>query len=74
MYLSGEQYAGIIVPRMADIMVELNKNPNTPSWLKVNFKGFILNNPCTMGDECDSHFEFTSYTMKYLRNHYFISN
>jgi len=32
LYLSGEQYAGIIIPRMAELMVQFNKNPNTPAW------------------------------------------
>jgi len=50
LYLSGEQYAGITIPRMAELMVRMNKNPSTPAWEKVKLKGFILNNPCTLGD------------------------
>jgi len=74
MYLTGEQYAGIIIPRMADLIVQLNQNPNVPRWEHINLIGFLLNNPCTLGDECDSHFQFSTYTMRFLRNHYFITN
>ena len=45
-----------------------------PIWTRINLKGFLLENPCTLWDECDSHFEYTKYTMEYLKNHYFISN
>lgn len=51
MYLTGQQYAGQIVPRIAEIIIEMNRNPNVPAWLKIkNFGGFLLNNPCTEGD------------------------
>lgn len=55
MYLSGESYAGVIVPKVAEIITELNKEPLTNSWLKIKLGGFILNNPCTLGDECESN-------------------
>ena len=51
MYLSGEQYAGVIVPRIAQIIVDYNKDPLTPSSMKIKLGGFILNNPITLHDE-----------------------
>ena len=73
MYLAGTQYAGIIIPRLALNIIDHNRNPQTSAWLRINLNGIYLQNPCTLGDECDSHFQFTSYTVKYLKNHYFLS-
>lgn len=41
---------------MALYISELNNNPDTPTWEKIQLKGFMVENPCTLGDECDSHF------------------
>lgn len=50
LYLTGEQYAGITVPYMAKIIVEKNNDRETPVWQKIKLRGFMLENPCTMGD------------------------
>lgn len=50
LYLSGEQYAGITVPRVAKMIIEKNNDRFTPMWNKLNLKGFLLENPCTLGD------------------------
>lgn len=55
-YLTGAEYAGVTIPYMALYISELNNNPDTPTWEKIQLKGFLLENPCTLGDECDSHF------------------
>ena len=50
LYLSGEQYAGITVPRVAKMIIEKNNDRFTPMWNKLNLKGFLLENACTLGD------------------------
>jgi len=74
MYLSGEQYAGIIAPRIAEIIIELNRDSLTPAWLKIKLGGLLLNNPCTEGDECVTNKDFSKFTIDYLKSHYFISD
>ena len=75
LYLAGNQYAGIIAPKLLRSIYEHNQSPETPSWAKLNsLKGMILFNPCTMADECESHFVFNSYTVDFLHKHFFISD
>jgi hypothetical protein len=50
MYLSGFGYAGIIAPKLALHIIENNRNPDTPAWLKININGLILFNPCTLAE------------------------
>ena len=73
MYLTGEQYAGITIPKLAEAIVEWNSLPDTPAWEKINLKGIFLENPCILGNECDAQFDFSHYQMSYLERHYFIS-
>ena len=73
MYLSGFGYAGIIAPKLALNIIEHNSDPSTPNWLKLNISGLILFNPCTLAEQCDSHFEFNQFTVRALRNNFFIS-
>ena len=47
MYLSGFGYAGIIAPKLALDIVQHNRNPDTPAWLKMNLNGLLMFNPCT---------------------------
>lgn len=49
-YLTGEQYAGITIPQIALLITEINNDPTIPIWQKLKFKGFLLENPCTLGD------------------------
>lgn len=42
LYLTGEQYAGMTIPRVAKIIIEKNNNRFTPLWNKINLKGFLL--------------------------------
>jgi carboxypeptidase C (cathepsin A) len=72
MYLSGFGYAGIIAPKLALNIIERNRNPDTPAWIRVNISGLLLFNPCTLPEECDSTFEFNQFTVKALRNNFFI--
>lgn len=67
------QYAGVTIPRVAKQIVDYNLNPNTPAWVKIKLGGLFLMNPCTFGDECDTHFQFNKYTIKALRDFYFLS-
>ena len=48
MYLSGFGYAGIIAPKLALRIVENNKDPETPDWIKIKLAGMLMFNPCTM--------------------------
>lgn len=50
MYLSGFGYAGIIAPKLAVNIIEHNKKPETPTWLRFNLAGLLLFNPCTYGE------------------------
>lgn len=59
---------------MALYITEKNRDPSTPAWGKIRLRGFLLENPCTLEDECDKHFEFTQYQMTYLYRHYFLSH
>lgn len=47
MYLSGFGYAGIIAPKLALYLIQLNKNPDTAAWAKMNINGLLMFNPCT---------------------------
>lgn len=73
MYIAGFGHAGIVAPKLALNIIEQNRDESTPAWLKLNLSGIILFNPCTLAQECDSHFEFNQFTVKALRNTYFIS-
>ncbi len=73
MYLSGFGYAGITVPKLALNIIDHNRDPDTAEWLKLNLNGVLLFNPCTYAEECDSHFEFNRFTVKALRNNFFIN-
>lgn len=75
LYLAGNHYAGIIAPKLLRNIYEHNQDPTKAAWTKLkNIKGMILFNPCTMHDECESHFPFNSYTVDYLHKHFFISD
>lgn len=74
MYLTGYGYAGITVPKLARNIFEHNRNPLTPAWLRMNISGILLFNPCTLGEECDNYNYFNSFTVKALRNTFFISS
>jgi hypothetical protein len=73
LYLSGYGYAGIIAPKLALNILKHNQDPDTVAWIKMNLAGMILFNPCTLAEECDNHFEFNSFTVRALRDNYFIS-
>lgn len=73
MYLTGYGYAGIIIPKLALNIYDHNRNSSTPAWIKININGILLFNPCTLAEECDSHYEFNSFTVKALRDHFFVS-
>lgn len=73
MYLTGYGYAGIIIPKMALNIYQRNRDPQTPAWLRINLSGILLFNPCTLAEECDSHYEFNAFTVRALRNHFFVS-
>ncbi len=42
LYLTGEQYAGMTVPRLAKMIVEKNNDRFTPVWSRLKLKGFLL--------------------------------
>jgi carboxypeptidase C (cathepsin A) len=73
MYISGFGYAGVIAPRLALEIIEHNLHPDTPAWLRMNLTGLLLFNPCTLAEECDSTFPFNQFTVRTLRNNFFIS-
>ena len=73
MYLTGEQYAGVILPFLAKEIVEMNARSSTPASLKIPLKGLLLENPCTLPEECERDFGFSKFSMRFLRNHYFIT-
>jgi len=50
MYLSGMGYAGILAPKLALYIINHNRNPETPAWLRMNINGLLLMNPCTYGE------------------------
>jgi carboxypeptidase C (cathepsin A) len=50
LYLSGQQYAGITIPKMAKRIIEINNDRYIPVIQKIKLKGFLLENPCTMRD------------------------
>lgn len=72
MYLSGFGYAGITAPKLALNIIDHNRDPDTPAWSRLNLNGMLLFNPCTLAEECDSHFEFNRITVKALRNFFFV--
>ena len=72
-YLAGEQYAGVILPYLAREIVEMNNKGSTPLSQKIPLAGLLLENPCTLAEECERDFGFSRYSMKFLRNHYFIT-
>jgi carboxypeptidase C (cathepsin A) len=73
LYLTGDSYAGITIPLLAKLMVEKYKDRTNPILSRIRLRGFLLENPCTMGDECEKDSMYSHYTMEYLKNHYFIS-
>ena len=73
LHLTGNHYAGVIIPHLAKEIIEHNASPTTPTWQKIKLKGILLDGPCTLPEECDSHFECSPGTVEYLKNHYFIS-
>lgn len=50
LYLTGESYAGIYVPYLANYIMTQNKLPSTE--FKMNLKGIMINNACTDPREC----------------------
>ena len=44
-YLTGESYAGIYIPWLANEIIKKNKLPSTET--KIKLKGFMINNACT---------------------------
>jgi hypothetical protein len=49
-YISGESYAGIYVPYLANEILEKNKLPSSET--KINLKGILVGNACTDPREC----------------------
>ena len=73
MYLSGVGYAGIIVPKLSLNIIEHNRDPDVPDWDKLNLNGILLFHPCTHSEECDAKVNhFSRFTMRALRNHFFL--
>jgi len=50
LYLTGESYAGIYVPYLANEILKRNKLPNRE--MTINLKGIMINNACTDPREC----------------------
>ena len=50
LYLTGEQYAGMTIPILAEMIVRHNADKYIPIWTRINLKGFLLENPCTLRD------------------------
>ncbi len=73
-HLTGEQYAGIIVPKLAVAILEAQKAEDVPAWEKINLSGIFLNNPCTLNEECDEHEKYSEFEVEFLHSRYFISD
>lgn len=50
MYLAGFGYAGITAPKLILNIIQHNRDPNTPAWIRINVNGLLLFNPCTFAD------------------------
>ncbi|KAK9748557.1 hypothetical protein RND81_02G066500 [Saponaria officinalis] len=48
LYIAGDSYAGMIVPRIVQQILNGNKNALLP---KMNLKGYVLGNPTTIGNK-----------------------
>ncbi|KAK9748555.1 hypothetical protein RND81_02G066400 [Saponaria officinalis] len=56
LYVGGDSYAGMIVPRVVQEIVNGNENAHVP---KMNLKGYALGNPSTVGTKvANSHVEY----------------
>lgn len=77
-FISGESYAGIYVPYLANEIINRNKLPSTET--KINLVGILVGNACTDPREC---YEPTSqgpndpdsmsiYQYQFLNNHGYI--
>lgn len=51
LYMTGESYAGIYVPYLANEIVKYNKLPSSKDSI-INLKGIMVGNACTDPDEC----------------------
>lgn len=50
-YMSGESYAGIYVPYLANEIIKYNKLPSSRATV-INLKGIMVGNACTDPAEC----------------------
>ena len=76
-YISGESYAGIYVPYLANEIINRNKLPTTET--KINLKGILVGNACTDPRECyepssQGQDSMSIYQYQYLNNHAYITD
>lgn len=70
LYYTGEGYAGVVIPWLANRTLEWNISPYTPPYERIRLRGLFLGNPCTHPSEC--YFPGNSrHTYGFLTNHYY---
>jgi carboxypeptidase C (cathepsin A) len=72
-YITGESYAGIYIPYLANKILSMNKLPET--MIKMNLKGIMINNACTDSRECfepgnDVNLGIYQYENLYIHGYY----
>lgn len=74
-YITGESYAGIYVPFLAQEILRRNRLPTRD--LTINLKGIMIGNACTDPRECyepDKYQSMSLYQYEFLHNHGYITD
>lgn len=69
-YITGESYAGIYIPYLANYIIKANRLPSTET--KIKLTGIMINNACTDPRECyepGNDVNLSIYQYENLYNH-----
>ena len=68
-FISGESYGGVYIPYLATKILE------NAGEIRINLKGFLIGNGCTIGEECTDEgslaFGYSWFQMKQFNDHAF---
>lgn len=74
LYITGESYAGVYIPTLANKIIDYNANPTSDKVSKINLKGLAIGNGCTDTSECtEEGHAYPVHKFDYLAGNNFIS-